>query len=224
MHDQLEWLAEQDFALAGDDAQARRLRQRCERWGWGHRADDAVQWLAEVVNTPLPPLGVALAGLVGPVLPEMEFWFPADHMPAPMLDRLCQAHLLAGRPRPALPQRLLNGLLMGFADLVFEHRGRYWVLDYKSNALGERDASYHADALEAAMAEHRYDVQAALYLLALHRLLRQRLGSAYRPAQHLGGAVYLFLRGIHGPAAGCYTIAPPLALLDALDTALQGPP
>ena len=51
------------------------------------------------------------------------------------------------------------------------------------------------------MLAHRYDVQAALYQLALHRLLRVRLGAAYRPAQHLGGTLFLFLRGVAGAAA-----------------------
>jgi exodeoxyribonuclease V beta subunit len=71
------------------------------------------------------------------------------------------------------------------------------------------------------MAQHRYEVQAALYMLALHRLLRTRLGDAYDPAQQLGGAVYLFLRGIDGPAGGCCTLPAPLALLDGLDVMLN---
>jgi exodeoxyribonuclease V beta subunit len=112
-------------------------------------------------------------------------------------------------------------MLMGFADLVFEHEGRYWVLDYKSNHLGADDAAYTAQALDAAMAHHRYEVQAALYMLALHRLLRARLGEAYNPAQQLGGAVYLFLRGIDGPAGGCCTLPAPIELLDGLDAMLN---
>jgi len=111
-------------------------------------------------------------------------------------------------------------MLMGFADLVFEHAGRYGVLDYKSNALGLRDADYTPAAMEAAMLEHRYDVQAALYLLALHRLLRSRLGAGYRPAQHLHGAVYLFLRGIQNPGGGAWLLPPPWGLIDALDAML----
>jgi len=154
------------------------------------------------------------------LITEMEFWLPSAHLQAQAVDALCQRRLLNGQPRPALPQRELHGMLMGFADLVFEHDGRYWVLDYKSNTLGRNDAAYHHDALEAAMAAHRYDVQAALYLLALHRLLRARLGEAYAPARQLGGAIYFFLRGIDGPARGEYFIPPPLALIDALDAML----
>jgi exodeoxyribonuclease V beta subunit len=154
---------------------------------------------------------------LGTLLPEMEFWLPAARLHAKEVDALCRQHLLPGVSRPQLPEAQLHGMLMGFADLVFEHEGRYWVLDYKSNHLGEGDAAYTAPALDAAMAHHRYEVQAALYMLALHRLLRARLGDAYDPAAQLGGAVYLFLRGIDGPAGGCCTLPAPVALLEALD-------
>jgi exodeoxyribonuclease V beta subunit len=172
-----------------------------------------------LVATPLPGLGAPLQDL-RVLLTEMEFWLPAARLDAQAVDALCRRHLLAGGARPALPQRELRGMLMGFVDLVFERDGRYWVLDYKSNSLGEAGAAYDTAALEAAMADHRYDVQAALYLLALHRLLRARLGAAYDPARQLGGAIYFFLRGIDGPTKGEYRIpATPdlLNLLDALD-------
>jgi exodeoxyribonuclease V beta subunit len=156
------------------------------------------------------------------VLPEMEFWLPAERLHAREIDTLCQQHLLPGVARPQLPDAQLHGMLMGFADLVFEHAGRYWVLDYKSNHLGAQDANYSAEALDQAMAEHRYEVQAALYMLALHRLLRSRLGAAYDPAQHLGGAVYLFMRGIDGPVGGCCCLPAPTALMDGLDAMLGG--
>ncbi len=223
LHDQLEWLAGERFLLAASDDLQQQLRQRCERQDWGHAADAVLDWLLQAVQTPLPPVGAALDGLDS-LLPEMEFWFPSDGLVASQVDALCRRHLLIGRQRPALPEREMRGMLMGFADLVFESGGRYWVLDYKSNYLGPQDSDYHADALDAAMAAHRYDVQAALYLLALHRLLRSRLGAAYDPARQLGGAVYFFLRGLRGPASGCVHVAPPLALLDGLDALLAGAP
>ncbi|MDB5999200.1 MAG: exodeoxyribonuclease subunit beta, partial [Rhizobacter sp.] len=157
LHDQLEWLSGEDFALADSPALQEQLRRRCEREGWGHRADDVVAWLRAVVGTELPPVGVSLDSVTHR-LAEMEFWFPSDGLASAEVDALCRQHLLGERPRPALPARQLRGMLMGFADLVFEHEGRYWVLDYKSNALGSRDADYHRGALESAMAEHRYDV------------------------------------------------------------------
>ena len=75
--------------------------------------------------------------------------------------------------------------------------------------------------LAAAMLQHRYDVQAALYTLALHRLLRQRLGAAYRPEDHLGGALYLFMRGLDGTWMQHLPI--PSSLLDALEALITAP-
>lgn len=217
LHDQLEWLAGEGFRAEALGW----LPERCERLGWGHRGEVVQHWLTQVLQTPLPPLGCALADLPSP-LPEMEFWFPADRIASERIDTLCRDHLLGGAPRPPLPERQLHGMLKGFADLVFEHDGKYWVLDYKSNALGEHDAAYPPAALADAMLEHRYDVQAAIYLLALHRLLRQRLGNDYRPQQQLGGALYLFLRGIAAPGNGCCFIEPPLEMLEILDAELAG--
>jgi exodeoxyribonuclease V beta subunit len=222
LHGLLEWLAAEGFALAGDDALEAGLRRRCERAGHGERAGELAGWMRAILATPLPSLGAPLQELRVQQA-ELEFWLPSEQLRATAVDAACRQTLLGGRARPDLPQRVLHGMLMGFADLVFEHQGRYWVLDYKSNRLGQSGADYDRAALEGAMAHHRYDVQAAIYLLALHRLLRARLGAAYDPARQLGGALYLFLRGIDGPERGEYAIpadARMLGLLDTLDRAL----
>ncbi|MEY4906287.1 MAG: exodeoxyribonuclease subunit beta [Pseudomonadota bacterium] len=223
LHELLQWLAEEGFDRWDTPAVQAFIRRRCERHGHTDRADEVVAWMGAVLTTPLPVLGGAALSAIGAVLPEMEFWMPSVALRSAALDRVCRERLLPGQARPALVPRVLQGLLMGFADLVFEHGGRWWVLDYKSNHLGDGDADYHAAALDTAMLAHRYDLQAALYLLALHRLLRQRLGDGYDPALHLGGAVYLFLRGVRGPQAGCVVVPAPLALLDALDACLNDP-
>jgi exodeoxyribonuclease V beta subunit len=220
LHEQLEWMAQEGFESIHDPHFDARLGQRCERAGWAHRKDDTIAWLREVAATTLPPLGAALAG-IDALLPEMEFWFPSERLAVGRLDRLCHERLLGGIDRATLPERELHGMLKGFADLVFEHEGRYWVLDYKSNALGPGDAAYTQRAMAAGMGAHRYDIQGAIYMLALHRLLRSRLGAAYDPARQLGGAVFLFLRGIANPATrGCYLLEPDLELLDGLDQLL----
>ncbi len=220
LHDQMEWLTSEGFALPGNASLIQRLQRRCERAGRGKAAQAVVAWLSEVVQTRLPGPDATLMELVH-VLPEMEFWLPADRIDARQIDAHCRTYVLAGVDRPSLAERQLHGMLMGFADLVFEHDGKYWVLDYKSNYLGEDDASYSRDALAHAMTHHRYDVQAAIYMLALHRLLALRLGDAYNPAQHLGGAVYLFLRGIQGPQRGVCLIPASIPLMDALGAMLS---
>ena len=223
IHDQLEWLEGEDFALPADGSGtlAQRLVRRCERAGRAEAAQDVVPWLAAVVHHPLPVLDCSLAQLATR-LPEMEFWLPLAQLDAEQVDALCRAYILPGQERPALPARSLHGMLMGFADLVFAHAGRYWVLDYKTNHLGLDAGAYTAAALQHAMLQHRYDVQAALYTLALHRLLQSRLGAHYVPDAHLGGALYYFLRGLDGPAQAVHHVPPVLPLLQGLEALLEG--
>ena len=87
--------------------------------------------------------------------------------------------------------------------------------------LGPDGAAYTDAALAAAMAEHRYDVQAALYLLALHRLLKSRLPD-YDYDCHIGGAIYVFMRGIDTDSGGIHRDRPPRALIEALDRLFRG--
>ncbi|MBW4047413.1 MAG: exodeoxyribonuclease V subunit beta [Proteobacteria bacterium] len=220
LHDQLAWLAGQGFGLKGNRALRDRLAQRSDRLGWGNRAEQICVWFEELVATPLPELGASLAQL-NSFLPEMEFWFPVAGARAAAIDAICGERVLPGRQRAPLTERALQGLVMGFADLVFEWEGRWWVLDYKSNALGAGDADYTAEAIANAVAAHRYDVQAMLYLLALHRLLRARLGASYDPVRQLGGAMDLFIRGIRGPASGCFVMPANIELLERLETAFS---
>ncbi|MCB8747795.1 exodeoxyribonuclease V subunit beta [Rhodoferax sp. U2-2l] len=151
--------------------------------------------------------------------PEMGFSLPVHHLASEALDALITRQIWPGQARPALQHRQLQGMLTGFMDLVLLHQGRYYVLDYKSNRL----TAYLPEALQQAMLIHRYDVQAALYLLALHRLLKSRLPD-YDPAQHLGGALYLFLRGIDQPGCGLLHVSPPVALIEALDEVFSRSP
>jgi exodeoxyribonuclease V beta subunit len=216
LHHQLEWLAQEGFALDTSEALQQQLLRRCEREGFGHLGEQLVVWLKLVVSQTLPLMGSSLSNLTTH-LPEMEFWLPSVAVSAAKIDALCAQHWLPHLPCSPLPKRELNGMLMGFADLVFECQGRYWVLDYKSNYLGGHNHHYHPSALVGACAQHRYDVQAALYLLALHRLLKARLGVAYQPEQHLGGAICYFVRGIQTEHRGCHYFPASVALLEALD-------
>lgn len=127
-------------------------------------------------RTPLPldrdgHTRMPLAGLTS-ARPELEFWYESCQVSTSALDRLVRRHTLGGADRPALEQRQLNGMLKGFVDLVFEHQGRYYLLDYKSNHLGEDDSAYTPQALGQTILDKRYDLQYCLYLLALHRLLQ----------------------------------------------------
>ena len=112
--------------------------------------------------------------------------------------------------------------MTGFIDLVVEQGGRYYVIDYKSNHLGNRASDYSADALAKAMLEHRYDLQYLIYLVALHRYLRCRL-PGYDYDRHCGGVFYLFVRGMEGVAGSLNGVSwdrPAQTTLEALDALL----
>jgi exodeoxyribonuclease V beta subunit len=115
-------------------------------------------------------------------------------------------------------------MLKGFIDLVFEHQGRFYVVDYKSNYLGDNAAAYQQEAMAQAMIEHRYDVQYQIYTLALHRYLRYRIPD-YDYDRHVGGVCYLFLRGMNGDAgSGVYATKPAKNHIAALDALFAGQP
>ncbi len=103
-----------------------------------------------------------------------------------------------------------SGFLTGSIDLVFSDDtsnkyAKWWVLDWKSNWLGNnyskednfdcRPSNYNELSMDKEMYTHHYPLQAHIYLLALHRFLSWRL-PGYSPQKHLGGYIYLFLRGI----------------------------
>jgi exodeoxyribonuclease V beta subunit len=89
-----------------------------------------------------------------------------------------------------------QGFMRGFIDLIFEHNGQYFLVDYKSNRLGNHLKDYAPDKLPLAMEEHQYFLQYHIYCVALHRYLEQRLQN-YDYEKHFGGVFYLFLRGMH---------------------------
>jgi len=156
---------------------------------------------------------------------EMGFEFPLAPLDCTRLNALLGEHDPAARAAPPLAFAAVHGMLTGFIDLVFEHEGRYYVADYKSNHLGDELADYEPARLQASVTEHRYDLQYAIYTVALVRLLRARLGPDYDYDSHVGGVYYLYLRGVRataGPARGVFHTRPPRALVEALDALFGG--
>lgn len=182
-------------------------------------SDIALVHLQKVLVTDLDGAGLTLATLQpARRLPELGFTFPVRELDVARLRTLLTdpANGLAEPLREAaarLEFDSLKGFLKGFIDLTFEHEGRWYIADYKSNWLGPDAGYYGGERLLQALAGEHYYLQYLIYLVALRRFLRQRLAD-FRDEQ-LGGAFYLFLRGM--PEAGVYFARPDEALLDALD-------
>ncbi|MCO5787942.1 exodeoxyribonuclease V subunit beta [Pseudomonas sp. G11-1] len=225
LHGLLELAGNEGFAgLASPEACAQWLRPRCVRRGLTEWIVPLSEWLSGLLNRPVPldagPFSLAQLGREQ-YQPEMEFLFAASRVDVSALDQLVQAAIAPGVPRPELPAERLNGLFKGYMDLVLEHDGRYYVVDYKSNWLGADASAYTPQAMQAAVLEHRYDLQYVFYVLALHRQLRARL-PGYDYGRHVGGALYWFIRGSEADNAGVWHDKPPRALIESLDALFAG--
>jgi len=234
-----------DLAAALDDALAQELT-----WHNVDLGDQAtvIAGLRAALESPLGPLadGMALRDVTrADRLDELGFEIPlvgGDSPRAPLdlaaVADLLEAHLDADDPvaryaprlrEPAL-ERTLRGYLTGSLDLVFRMRDDRFVLaDYKTNRLGAPGEAlsawhYRPEALQAEMVAAHYPLQALLYEVALHRYLRWRLAGRYDPGRHLGGVLYLFVRGMsalepaafEGQPCGVWSWRAPAGLVESL--------
>jgi len=248
LHAQLEWAAGQGFAaivaapellwqqLEMSAAQAGLIRlQHDGRWQRLMLQSDKEQvllfadargavseladWLLALMQQALPVAAGASLATLPACIAELEFLIPVARVDIRLLDQLVQHQLWPGLARPDLQPRLLNGMLKGFIDLTLFDGERYYVADFKSNYRA--DGRYLPADLQQMMLEARYDLQAALYGLALHRLLTARLAD-YQPEQHIGPALYWFLRGSAAPGHGVLAVPFSAAFILALDALFRG--
>ena len=205
-------------------------RDALAKWGIApHWIEVARTMVTTTLNTPLLPdaVGTVAAGntfRLGDVdqpIAEMQFHLPIRGFRRGDLDRALKAH--GYDPRLADGAGEINGFLNGFIDVVARVGERWYVMDYKSNWLGNDVADYSPEAIKRAMAQHGYHLQYLLYVTALHRLLRIRLPD-YDYDRHVGGAFYLFLRGMRPqePGSGVYRDRPSRACIEAIDACFRG--
>ena len=225
LHGLLEWAGSEGFK-ADPEAIKDAVARRCNRRGWQGWIETLSDWLQHLQDEPLRlnngQPAVVLSELSQYQI-EMEFWFASHKVDVVQMDTLVRQHTHGGAARAGAEPSLLNGMFKGFIDLTFEHQGRYYVADYKSNWLGTDDSAYTEQAMTASILDNRYDLQYVLYLLALHRQLKARL-PGYDYDQHMGGALYLFLRGTRAQGQGVFFTRPPRLLIESLDLMFQGKP
>ncbi len=163
-------------------------------------------------------------------LTELEFYFPLQPITPKKLKKV-----FSGYGGAAISSQFPNGVeeldfspargfMKGFIDLVFQFRERFYIVDWKSNFLGNRVEDYSRERMGREMEESFYLLQSNLYVLALHQYLKKRLPD-YRYRDHFGGVFYIFLRGVDpkaGDEFGIYRDMPGEDLVEALSRDLIG--
>nr|WP_314738736.1 exodeoxyribonuclease V subunit beta [uncultured Haemophilus sp.] len=178
------------------------------------------EWLEQVRSTPFSPDEFALSEISSATrLNEWQFFLRLQNEEGlRKLNQLLQQHSELAKALPPLQLPQLSGYVRGFIDCIAKVKGKFYVIDYKSNFLGYLPQDYRPSRLLKTIGQYRYDLQYLLYALAVHRYLRSRLGESYDYEQHFGGVAYLFLRGMNGePHSGVYFDKPNKELIDELD-------
>ncbi|HYE36062.1 exodeoxyribonuclease V subunit beta [Methylocaldum sp.] len=222
-------LEEWDFACRDSERLGELVRRKLKAHGIDDRWTPTVrQTLETALEAPLDDSGLRLSDIPPEKrLVEMEFTYALRGGDSHALRTLLADPRFRCDRRYAEAARLLDfkhieGYMKGFIDLVFEVDGQYYLLDWKSNWLGNSHADYAQNRLAATMAREHYYLQYLIYTVALHRYLKQRLPS-YDYETHFGGAYYLFLRGIAPKQkTGIFWDKPSLELIEALDYLLMG--
>jgi exodeoxyribonuclease V beta subunit len=222
-----EVLEHADFKNTGKPETADLVRGKCEIHGFNPKWTDAVTgMLQNLVSTLLSPdlPGFTLSEL-GPEdrLNELEFLFPMARMTPDILAGAFRLHQ-SGIPGwvPETIGRLqfppAKGFMKGFIDMVFQRGNRFYLVDWKSNFLGDKIEDYRRERLDRAMETGYYMLQYHIYALALDRYLALRIPN-YSYRDHFGGVFYVFLRGVRreaGPDYGIFRDKPSEETIDAL--------
>lgn len=160
------------------------------------------EWLQDVLATALNGEFQLKQLIAGQYLSECPFYLSlSDRVLA--MQRIQQLFEEYDIYMPELLEAKSARYLNGSIDLVYFDGQRYHIADYKSNYLGADQSDYAAEQIADSMSLSSYWLQAGLYLVALHRYLRVKLQN-YNIAEHLGGASYLYLRGMNGQARQGY--------------------
>ncbi len=200
------------------------------------------RWTATLVNMVRNVLATPMASADGPLrlievttrqrVNEMEFYYPLARISPQGLARQFRtpsgsmpvSPLSFAEAAGRLQFSPVQGFMKGYIDLIFEHQGRFYLADYKSNHLGFTSHDYGPEALTAVMSREQYYLQYHLYGVALHRYLTTRL-PGYSYDRHFGGVYYLFIRGMHpaaGPDGGVFFARPAESSILGLSAYLAG--
>lgn len=163
-----------------------------------------VDWLDDIIHTPLAASAVPLVNIkYNQKVAELGFNLRLNqHLSFSDLNTLFHQFDIPLQLQSQEVNTMVWQYLKGEIDLVYQHGTQFFIVDYKSNYLGNDFDNYNPAALYDAMTTHSYWLQASIYQVALHRYLKLRLPN-YDINTHLGAVEYAFLRGMSPKHATC---------------------
>lgn len=213
LHDILENL---DFTEKDQNVITKLVNGKLREYGFDQEWQGTIsEMIAKVIEAPLQPPtdGFTLSRIAQKDrLSELEFCFPLQRITP---ESLRKTFVDSGGPEISgdfsgwiqeLDFHPVKGFMKGFIDLVFQYRERFYIVDWKSNFLGNRIEDYNSKRIAREMEENFYYLQSNLYVLALHQYLKKRIWN-YHYKEHFGGVFYIFLRGVDPPAGAQFGIS-----------------
>lgn len=201
------------------------------------------QWLYDILNANLLPKAkdgnqVKLSNLKAlDCARELDYFLPCKDFKVRVLNGIChdfyesevKAFAMSSIPElPDLKKSNFKGFMNGSLDLVAkfdtETGPKFYMIDYKSNYLGNSYSQYTQQKILKSIFESRYDVQILFYSLALYRFLKTSLTN-FSYENDFGGVMYLYLRGMNSfdaRSSGQFYVKPSEALIERLDKLFNG--
>ena len=150
-------------------------------------------------------------------IPEFEFDFPIPIINSSLLNNLSENDLLIN----VRTITELEGMMNGKIDLFFEHNEKFYVLDWKSNFLGDSIKDYAPEKLNDAMNENNYHLQYLIYTIAIIKFIKTRKKD-FNYEKDFGGVIYLFVRGMRKEKLnGIFFTKPSEELINKLQDILE---
>jgi exodeoxyribonuclease V beta subunit len=113
-----------------------------------------------------------------------------------------------------------TGFLVGSIDVLIAYKGRYHIIDWKSNWLGPTPDAYTEEAIAAEMLYHNYHLQYKIYAVALRKYLLSR-GLKVNDCKEIR-IHYLFLRAARRGRFPLFSATATKEALDIWELALIG--
>ncbi len=207
-----------DFQDADSEHSDQLIEKSLRKFGFDQQWYEIVKNnILAVIDCSLGDSNVSLSKIAGTNrVNEMEFMLSHGRVSNSQINFILNKYEKYNRIDRPLEFGQIEGLLKGFIDLTFEYQGKYYIVDYKTNYLGNDYSFYNVEGLQESIIDHDYDLQYIIYSAALHRYLTEILPE-YTYKDNFGGVYYLYLRGIseYGEG-GVYYDKPPQKLLEEI--------